>query len=162
MSNKIYGYARVSSRDQNLDRQLEVLRASGIDDRDIITNKQSGTDFNREGYITLKNSLLREGDTLVIKKLNPLGRDMEQIKYEWNALFKSGIDIIVMLSPKNKGLPLPNIIGMIPTIYSSIISAFIKASTSFPPPKRKIFLPTLFFSSLIILQISPFIKCTLS
>ena len=85
MSNKIYWYARVISRDQNLDRQLEVLRASGIDDRDIITNKQSGTDFNREGYITLKNSLLREGDTLVIKKIRPFRTAI------WSKLRMSGM-----------------------------------------------------------------------
>lgn len=107
MSNKIYGYARVSTREQNLDRQIEVLRAYGIADRDIITDKQSGKDFNREGYKTLKNSLLRSGDTLVIKELDRLGRDMEQIKEEWNSLLKSGIDIIVIDTPilntTNKG-----------------------------------------------------------
>lgn len=104
---KVYGYARVSTKEQNLDRQIEILRAYGIDDRDIITDKQSGKDFNREGYKTLKGSLLREGDTLVIKELDRLGRDMEQIKEEWNNLLKSGIDIIVIDTPilntTNKG-----------------------------------------------------------
>lgn len=107
MSNKVYGYARVSTREQNLDRQVEVLREYGIEDRDIITDKQSGKDFNREGYKTLKNSLLRSGDTLVIKELDRLGRDMEQIKEEWNSLLSNGIDIIVIDTPilntTNKG-----------------------------------------------------------
>lgn len=107
MCKKVYGYARVSSKEQNLDRQIEVLRAYGIDDRDIITDKQSGKDFNREGYKTLRNTLLRDGDTLVIKELDRLGRDMEQIKEEWNNLLKSGIDIIVIDTPilntTNKG-----------------------------------------------------------
>ena len=71
---KIYGYARVSSKEQNLDRQIESLKKYGVEERDIITDKQSGKDFNREGYITLKNSLLREGDILVIKELDRLGR----------------------------------------------------------------------------------------
>lgn len=99
MSKKIYGYARVSTKEQNLDRQVEVLRAYGIDDRDIITDKQSGKDFNREGYNTLRNTLLRNGDTLVIKELDRLGRNMEQIKEEWNSLLKMGIDIIVIDTP---------------------------------------------------------------
>ncbi|MGL5328560.1 MAG: recombinase family protein [Peptostreptococcaceae bacterium] len=107
MSSKIFGYARVSTKEQNLDRQIEVLRAYGIDDRDIITDKQSGKDFNRDGYAVLKGSLLREGDTLVIKELDRLGRDMEQIKDEWNSLLKSGVDIIVIDTPilntTNKG-----------------------------------------------------------
>ena len=107
MSSKIFGYARVSTKDQNLDRQIEVLMAYGVDDRDIITDKQSGKDFNRTGYATLKHSLLREGDTLVIKELDRLGRDMDQIKDEWNDLLKAGIDIIVIDTPilntTNKG-----------------------------------------------------------
>lgn len=104
---KVYGYARVSTKEQNLDRQLEVLRSYGIEDRDIITDKQSGKDFNREGYLTLKNNLLRAGDTLVIKELDRLGRNYEEIKNEWNELIKSGIEIIVIDTPilntSNKG-----------------------------------------------------------
>ena len=107
MSKKVYGYARVSTKEQNLDRQVEVLRGYGIEDRDIITDKQSGNDFNREGYNTLRNTLLRNGDTLVIKELDRLGRNMEQIKDEWNSLLKSGVDIIVIDTPilntTNKG-----------------------------------------------------------
>ena len=106
MSNKVYGYARVSTREQNLDRQVEVLREYGIEDRDIITDKQSGKDFNREGYKTLKNNLLRSGDTLVIKELDRLGRDMEQIKEEWNSLLSKRVDIIIdtpILNTTNKG-----------------------------------------------------------
>lgn len=107
MCKKVYGYARVSSKEQHLDRQIEVLKDYGIDERDIITDKESGKNFNRSGYITLKDSLLRNGDTLVIKELDRLGRDMEQIKEEWNDLLKSGIDIIVIDTPilntSNKG-----------------------------------------------------------
>lgn len=107
MSIKIYGYARVSSKEQNLDRQLEALKEYGIEDRDIITDKASGKDFNRQGYLMLKEQLLRSGDTLVIKELDRLGRDMDMIKEEWNYLIKMGIDIVVIDTPilntTNKG-----------------------------------------------------------
>lgn len=99
MSKKVYGYARVSSKEQNLDRQIKVLKEYGIEERDIITDKQSGKDFNRNGYKTLKESLLRKGDTLVIKELDRLGRDMEQIKEEWQQLQKNGINIVVIDNP---------------------------------------------------------------
>ena len=62
---KMYGYARVSSKDQNLDRQLIALRDFGIDDRDIIREKASGKSLNREAYQTLRNQLLREGDEMM-------------------------------------------------------------------------------------------------
>ena len=99
MCKKIYGYARVSTKEQNLDRQLEALKGYGVDERDIITDKASGKNFNREGYTTLKNSLLRKDDTLVIKELDRLGRDMEQIKQEWQELQANEVNIIVLDTP---------------------------------------------------------------
>ena len=99
MSKKIYGYCRVSSKEQNLDRQITALKEYGVDERDIITDKQSGKDFNREGYQSLKNTLLRDGDTLVIKELDRLGRDMQQIKEEWHQLQENGINIVVIDNP---------------------------------------------------------------
>jgi DNA invertase Pin-like site-specific DNA recombinase len=80
---RIYGYARVSSTEQHLDRQIEALLAYGVEDRFIIRDKCSGKDFDRPGYMVLKNQLLREGDILVIKELDRLGRNYEQIKSEW-------------------------------------------------------------------------------
>lgn len=107
MSKKIYGYARVSTKEQNLDRQLQALKEFGVEGRDIITDKASGKDFNRQGYITLKEQLLRKGDTLVVKELDRLGRDMEQIKEEWQSILKMGVDIVVIDTPilntTNKG-----------------------------------------------------------
>lgn len=94
-----YGYARVSSREQNLDRQIEALHAYGINDRYIISDKASGKDFAREGYQTLKMQLLRPGDTLVIKELDRLGRNYLQIKNEWQELQQKGIDIVVLDTP---------------------------------------------------------------
>ncbi|MGD9566808.1 MAG: recombinase family protein [Sedimentibacter sp.] len=106
MSNKIYGYIRVSSKEQNTDRQKQALLEYGVDERDIIEDKVSGKDFNRNGYLTLKNSLLRAGDTLVIKELDRLGRNMDMVKNEWQEIQFSGIDIVVLdtsiLNTKNK------------------------------------------------------------
>ena len=96
---KIFGYARVSSKDQNLDRQIEELIKYGVEERDIIVDKQSGKDFNRNGYKTLKYNLLRNGDTLVIKELDRLGRNMEQIKVEWKELEDVGVNLVVIYNP---------------------------------------------------------------
>ena len=70
---KKYGYARVSTREQNLDRQLTALREYIEDERDIITDKESGKDFDRAGYQYLRERLLRPGDVLIVKSLDRLG-----------------------------------------------------------------------------------------
>lgn len=82
MASKTFYYARVSSRDQNLDRQIQAFKAMGADDRDIITDKESGKDTSRSGYQALRNNILREGDTLVIKSLDRLSRNKRDIKNE--------------------------------------------------------------------------------
>ena len=79
---KVYGYARVSTRDQNLDRQLKALADFGVEERDIVTDKESGKSLEREGYLMLKNHLLREGDTLVVMSLDRLSRNKRHIKTE--------------------------------------------------------------------------------
>ena len=79
---KKYGYARVSTREQNLDRQLAALREYIEDERDIITDKESGKDFDRAGYQYLRERLLRPGDVLIVKSLDRLGRNAEAIKAE--------------------------------------------------------------------------------
>ena len=79
---KIYGYARVSTREQNLDRQLKALADYGVDERDIVTDKESGKSLVREGYQMMKNHLLREGDTLVVMSLDRLSRNKRHIKTE--------------------------------------------------------------------------------
>ena len=76
MKSKIFGYARVSSKEQNEERQLVAFKEYGIDERDIYIDKQSGKDFNREQYSTLKH-ILRENDLLVIKSIDRLGRNYE-------------------------------------------------------------------------------------
>lgn len=96
---KIYGYARVSTKDQNLDRQLIALRAFGIDDRDIIREKASGKSLNREAYQTLRNQLLREGDTLVIAALDRLSRNKLHIKQELEYYRGRNIRVMVLDMP---------------------------------------------------------------
>lgn len=96
---RTFGYARVSSTEQNLDRQIEALVHYGVDERDIITDKQSGKDFQRAGYIMLKQQILRSGDTLVIKEMDRLGRDYEAIKNEWQELQRMGVDIVIIDTP---------------------------------------------------------------
>ena len=89
MDNRKIYYARVSSKDQNLARQIELFKSLGATDDQIITDKKSGKDFNREGYQSLKSAMgLRKGDTLGVKELDRLGRDKQGIKEEleyWKA-----------------------------------------------------------------------------
>lgn len=87
MTSKIFGYCRVSSKDQNLDRQIEAMRALSIDERDIFAEKQSGKDTDRPQYQALRASL-RAGDTLVIHSLDRLGRNYDDIKQEWQYITK--------------------------------------------------------------------------
>ena len=101
----IYGYARVSTADQNLDRQLLQLQAVITDERCIITDKASGKDFNRKGYNMLVGSesnapLLRAGDLLVITSLDRLGRNYTEIRQQWEYITHTiGADIRVLDMP---------------------------------------------------------------
>lgn len=89
MNNRVYGYAKVSTKEQNLDRQLEALTTYGIDERDIITDKASGKNFDREGYNKLVNpQMLREGDTIIITSIDRLGRNYTEIKEQWEYITK--------------------------------------------------------------------------
>lgn len=105
MNNKAFGYVRVSTTEQNTGRQLEAIRDYcntnniSIDiERDIFQDKQSGKDMNRPQYKALKQCL-RSGDTLIIKEIDRLGRNMEQIKEEWQEITKAGINIVVIDTP---------------------------------------------------------------
>ena len=82
MNNKVFYYARVSSKEQNLDRQIEAFKKMGADEREIICDKESGKNLNREGYQALKTTILRSGDILVIKSLDRLSRNKSDIKNE--------------------------------------------------------------------------------
>lgn len=99
MENRTYYYARVSSRDQHLDRQLAAFEAMGAAERDIITDKESGKDMNRSGYTALKTALLRRGDTLVVKSLDRLSRNKADIKNELQYFKDNGIRLKILDIP---------------------------------------------------------------
>jgi len=98
MASKIFGYIRVSSKDQNEARQLREMQELGIDERDIFIDKESGKNFNRPQYQTLKDRL-REGDLLYIKSIDRFGRNSKEIKREWEEItqdIKADIKVLDM------------------------------------------------------------------
>jgi DNA invertase Pin-like site-specific DNA recombinase len=95
----IYGYARVSSAEQNEDRQLLAMQNLDISLTRIFTDKQSGKDFNRPAYIELLHTL-NTGDLLYIESIDRLGRNYDEIREQWRILTKErGIDIAVIDMP---------------------------------------------------------------
>lgn len=97
--NKTYYYARVSSKGQNLDRQIDTFLSMGAEERDIITDKESGKDTERIGYKALKNTILREGDTLIVKSLDRLSRTKADIYNELQFFKDKGIRVKVIDLP---------------------------------------------------------------
>lgn len=92
----IYGYARVSSKEQNLDRQIIELKNFGIIKKNIYMDKESGKNFSRKNYQILRKKL-KEKDLLVIKSIDRLGRNYDMIIEEWSYLTKSiKCDIVVL------------------------------------------------------------------
>ena len=97
--NLIYGYIRVSTRDQNTDRQLIALKEYGIKPENILTDKMSGKDFNRPAYRRLLKRI-HKGDCLVIKSIDRLGRNYKDIIKQWQHITKDiGADIKVLDMP---------------------------------------------------------------
>lgn len=95
----IYGYVRVSSTDQNEDRQLMAMSEKSIPQRNIYIDKQSGKDFERPQYKRLVKKL-KSGDLLYILSIDRLGRNYEEIQRQWRVLIKDiGIDICVIDMP---------------------------------------------------------------
>ena len=99
MDNRIYGYARVSSREQNEDRQIEALKSFGVPEGNIIIDKASGKDTERVGYQYMKQQILRKGDTLVIKELDRLSRNKSDIKHELEHFKDMGIRVKILDIP---------------------------------------------------------------
>ena len=94
-----YGYIRVSTREQNEDRQLNALREISIPEENIFMDKQSGKDFNRPQYKKLMKKL-KPDDLLYIKSIDRLGRNYEEIQVQWRILTKEKkIDIVVLDMP---------------------------------------------------------------
>ena len=90
------GYARVSSKDQNLDRQIAALHDSGVER--IFADKQSGKDFERVEYKAMMKRL-RAGDVLFIKSIDRLGRNYREIIEQWRAIVDKSVDIVVLDMP---------------------------------------------------------------
>lgn len=109
MRQNVYGYARVSTRDQNEDRQIVAMMEEGIPRKSIYIDKMSGKDFDRPMYKRLKKRL-KEGDVLYIKSLDRLGRNYEELQEQWRGITKDmKVDVVVMDMPildtrQDKGL----------------------------------------------------------
>lgn len=94
-----YAYARVSARDQRLERQLNAFSEYGIDEKNIYADKKTGKDFERTAYERLLKKL-KHGDLLVIKSIDRLGRNYDQIISEWAKIVNTlGADILVLDMP---------------------------------------------------------------
>ena len=91
-----YAYIRVSSRDQNEERQLVAMRAAQVPEKNVYMDKQSGKDFDRRSYQRLLRKL-KDGDTLVIKSIDRLGRNYEEILEQWRIITKEKSAAIVVL-----------------------------------------------------------------
>lgn len=99
MKNIIFGYARVSSKDQNEKRQIEHLRSEGVLEKHIVIDKDSGKDFNRKEYQKLVQDRLCEGDKLIICSIDRLGRNYSEIMEQWRyitQLLKVDIKVLDM------------------------------------------------------------------
>lgn len=95
----VYGYIRVSSRDQNEERQMLALKEVGVVDRNIYLDKRSGKDFERPQYRKLLQRVKKD-DLLYIKSIDRLGRNYEEIQQQWRLLTKEkGVDIVVLDMP---------------------------------------------------------------
>ena len=95
----VYGYIRVSSKDQKEDRQQIALKEVGVELQNIYVDKQSGKDFNRPQYKKMLRKL-RKDDLLYIKSIDRLGRNYEEILQQWRILTKEkGVDIVVLDMP---------------------------------------------------------------
>ncbi|MCC8079238.1 MAG: recombinase family protein [Oscillospiraceae bacterium] len=94
-----YGYIRVSSKDQNENRQIDAMRQAGIADENMFIDKASGKDFEREQYIRMVQRL-QPRDVVFVQSIDRLGRNYEAIIEEWNALTKKArVDIVILDMP---------------------------------------------------------------
>lgn len=94
-----YGYARVSSKDQNEQRQLDALMAASVQRKHIYVDKQSGKDFEQDKYKRLVRKI-KNGDPLILKSIDRLGRNYDEILEQWRTLTKEkGISIVVLDMP---------------------------------------------------------------
>lgn len=99
MKKNFYGYMRVSTVDQNIERQRQELIRWGIVEKNIYSDRLSGKDFKRPSYQKLRKRL-KEGDVLVVKSIDRLGRNYEEIQIEWRYIVKElKADIVIIDMP---------------------------------------------------------------
>ena len=99
MDNRFYAYVRVSTKEQNEERQLIAMRALEVPEQNIFSDKQSGKDFQRPNYLRMVKKLHRD-DVLYIKSIDRLGRNYDEILEQWRMLTKEkGVDIVVLDMP---------------------------------------------------------------
>lgn len=96
---EVYGYVRVSSTDQNEDRQMRAMQEAGVPEYNIFMDKQSGKNFERQQYLKLRRKL-KAGDLFYVLSIDRLGRNYEEIQDQWRILTKEiGVDICVIDMP---------------------------------------------------------------
>lgn len=94
-----YAYIRVSSRDQNVDRQVEAMKKAGIKKSNMFIDKQSGKDFQRENYQKMLRKI-KSNDVVYVKSIDRLGRNYDEIIQQWNTITKEkNVDIVVLDFP---------------------------------------------------------------
>ncbi len=123
----VFGYVRVSSKEQNLDRQIKALKnySSELKDENIYIDKESGKDFNRNQYQELRK-VLRKGDVLIVKELDRLGRNKEAVKDELNYFKDKGVRVKILNIPTTlMDLPESNdwVIDMVNNILIEVLAA---------------------------------------
>ena len=118
----IYGYCRVSSRDQKEDRQLITMKEMDVPEKNIYVDKQSGKDFNRPQYKKLMRRI-KAGDVLYIKSIDRLGRNYKEIQEQWKIITKDkGTDIVVIDMPLLDTRREKNLLG---TFISDIVLSLL-------------------------------------
>ena len=131
---KTFGYVRVSTKEQNTDRQVIALLERGIAERDIFSDKASGKDFNREQYQALKTQL-RAGDTVVIKSIDRLGRNYTDIKNEWNDIVNNkGAEIEVL------DMPLLNTTNKENTLMRKVVTDVVLTLLGYVAEQERLFI----------------------
>ena len=127
MENRTYYYARVSSSGQKLDRQIDRFKEMGADERSIIVDKESGRDLERTGYQALRNTLLRENDTLVVSSLDRLSRNKNDISEELRYFKDHNINVKILDIPTTL-IDLPQeqawVNEMVTNILMEVLSSF--------------------------------------
>ena len=134
---KIFGYARVSSKDQNLDRQIRTLKEYVKSEKDIYTDKRSGKDTERENYQRLRE-IVREGDIIVCTELDRFARSKQDIKNELMYFKNEGVKIVFLDIPTTKiFLDKENTLNQVNDIFDMVNNILIEVIATMAEKERK-------------------------